>query len=110
MADVRTQTERKTLLILFGTLLLISGCTSKSVVETVVEKAKNNIETVVKDKPECESVGIVCNNEIDNINTVCVQQIDKSYSDGWDKGFKKGIIITIIFAILAFIGLKKVFK
>lgn len=88
--------------------LFVFGCASPSVIKTTADGAKNTVDVIVKDKPECKSVGDVCKQEIDNLSAVCNQSVEKAKNDGFDKGFNRGVIVSAIFAILAFVALKKV--
>lgn len=92
-------------------VLLLTGCArSVEITDTITSTAKDNIDSVVVMKPECAELGNICKRELDNLNEVCIQNAQTKYDEGWKKGFKKGIIVTIIFMILAFAVLKRIVK
>lgn len=62
--------------------VLLNGCAKDSTpTNTVADSAKESINTIVANKPECKDVGDVCNSQIDSINAVCNLELDDLNKD-----------------------------
>ena len=80
--------------------LLMSGCAYKNAnVSTTVDNAVATINSAVKDKPECKSVGDLCKKQIDTINTICNQEIKNEKDKSWNNGFGWGMGSLFLFLI-----------
>lgn len=89
--------------------LILCGCIhNPNIVETSVDNAKENINTLIALKPECTDVGDACKRELDNVERICNQTIEKTKEDSWKRGFKSGISLTALCLIMLFILLKRV--
>ena len=57
---------------IIGLGLILSGCASeKPASHQVADSAKESIQTIVANKPECKDVGKVCESQIDSIIASC---------------------------------------
>ena len=60
--------------------VLLSGCKNESAVGIIGDSAKESINVIVANKPECKDVGLACNSQIDSVVASCNLQkesIDK---------------------------------
>lgn len=93
------------------TILLIltvwlSGCHNKSTTGVIGNSAKESVNVIVANKPECKDVGMVCNSQIDSVVASCdteKQSIEKD-RDKWKWAFW-----GLCALILVYVG-KKVLK
>lgn len=90
-------------------VLLLAGCAHNSnIIKTTTDNAKENIDTIISLKPECKDVGDACKRELDNIERMCIQTVEKEKDNSWKRGFKSGITFTGVILILLFMALKRV--
>lgn len=88
-------------------LLILCSCSSRNLINSSVDNAKENINTIVSLKPECKDVGDTCKRELDNIQQICIQTLEKEKDDSWKRGFKTGIIFTGVIIMFLLIMLKR---
>lgn len=79
---------------------MLSGCAYKNAnVSTTVDNAIATIDAVIKDKPECKSVGDICKKQIDAVNSICNTEIKNERDRSWNSGFKTGAISLFVLIV-----------
>lgn len=98
-------------IILIIIALFLGACSEKNKnVSSITNSSKNVIEHVIKAKPECKEVGVVCNEQIDVVNQICQNEIKEERSTSWREGFLTGIAFLFVALLSLAILLRKFLK
>ena len=74
--------EMKRFAILVVLVGILCGCAKVNTpTNTVADSAKESINVIIKEKPECKDVGEVCNSQIDSIVATCNLELDDLNKD-----------------------------
>ena len=98
-------------IILIITTIFLGACSQKNKnVSSITNTSKNVIEHIVKEKPECKEVSVICNEQIDVINSICQTEIKEERSSSWREGFLTGIASLFAAMLILSILLRRFLK
>lgn len=94
------------IIVAFLSIFLLFGCAHKNQsVATVTDSAKETIQMVVKDKPECKTVGDVCIKELEVVEKICNEEISNAKHAAWKRGFFNGMTLMVVMFVGVFLFL-----
>lgn len=89
-------------LVILLLVICLFGCSKTATpTDVVADNAKETINTIVANKPECKDVGAACNQQIEAVRASCTLQTDKITEEKikWKISFWTLVGVIVIYLI-----------
>ena len=81
--------------------VLLNGCAKSSSTDVVGDAAKESINAIVENKPECKSVGVACNKQIDAVISSCngEKSVITEQKVRWKYSFFALLMVMVVYIV-----------